>query len=562
MRDFVKRKTVLVKAGSSTSRDREALTRRLPSSRSSWPRWSSSRRRGRGAQTTRAVNTPADGSGTAGCTTAPGGCTLRAAIDAAVAGDIVSVPAGTYVLTIGELQIDTSMSILGADARTTVISGNNASRVARISGSGTAAAISGVTLTGGNGTSQFPGSGQGGALFQPVNLDTSLTLTNGTISGNTAALGGGIASGGRLVMTGSTVSGNQANSAVAAAQGGGIYQALSTDPAGFAVIIASTVSGNSTTGTGGGIYAAGAVALDRTTIAGNTAATGSGLFSGRRRDAINDTIVTAATGTACGGDTTPITGTHNLSDDATCTFTDTGDIQNADPLLGTLQNNGGPTNTQALGAGSPAIGAANAGTCSGTDQRGVARPQQGTCDIGAFEYVPPPPPPPGLPPPVAGRLVNALPKSGTVKIKLPGRRRFRVLAQGEQIPVGTTIDTLKGRVTLVAAADKKGGTATSDFYGGIFKLSQTKAAEADHDLEAGREAQLPQARQGDRGGEEEEAQAVGGRQGPVPHPGVVQLGDRARHEVARPGQLHEHAHASRARPRDRAGLRQTQDRHP
>jgi hypothetical protein len=101
--------------------------------------------------------------------------------------------------------------------------------------------------------------------------------------------------------------------------------------------------------------------------------------------------------------------------------------------------------------------------------------------MGAFEYHPPPPPPPpgsppGLPPPVIGKLVNALPKSGTVKIKLPGKHSFRVLSQGEQIPVGTIVDTLKGRVTLVAAADKNGGTATADFYGGIFKLTQTKGS--------------------------------------------------------------------------------------
>ena len=44
-----------------------------------------------------------------------------------------------------------------------------------------------------------------------LGLATSVTLTNVTISGNTATLGGGIANSGRLVMTGSTVSGNQAN---------------------------------------------------------------------------------------------------------------------------------------------------------------------------------------------------------------------------------------------------------------------------------------------------------------------------------------------------------------
>jgi hypothetical protein len=72
--------------------------------------------------------------------------------------------------------------------------------------------------------------------------------------------------------------------------------------------------------------------------------------------------------------------------------------------------------------------------------------------------------------------VNATPKRGVVRIKLPGRKRFRRLTEGEQLPVGTTIDTLKGRVTLVAAANRRGGTATSDFYGGVFKVTQTKGS--------------------------------------------------------------------------------------
>ena len=67
--------------------------------------------------------------------------------------------------------------------------------------------------------------------------------------------------------------------------------------------------------------------------------------------------------------------------------------------------------------------------------------------------------------------MNLLPKSGTVKVKLPGRRRFRELSEGEQLPVGTTVDTLKGRVTLVAA-----GGQTADFYAGIFKIGQGKGS--------------------------------------------------------------------------------------
>ena len=74
------------------------------------------------------------------------------------------------------------------------------------------------------------------------------------------------------------------------------------------------------------------------------------------------------------------------------------EITGQDPKLGPLTNNGGPTETRALLHGSPAIDAGNPATpgsggnaCEATDQRGVARPQDGdaggvaTCDIGAFE---------------------------------------------------------------------------------------------------------------------------------------------------------------------------------
>jgi hypothetical protein len=56
------------------------------------------------------------------------------------------------------------------------------------------------------------------------------------------------------------------------------------------------------------------------------------------------------------------------------------------PKLGPLADNGGPTPTRALKAGSPAIDAAGGKPCSTTtDQRGVTRPKGPKCDIGAFE---------------------------------------------------------------------------------------------------------------------------------------------------------------------------------
>jgi hypothetical protein len=55
----------------------------------------------------------------------------------------------------------------------------------------------------------------------------------------------------------------------------------------------------------------------------------------------------------------------------------------ADPLLLPLADNGGPTWTRALQAGSPAVDAGNPAACPALDQRGYLR--QGACDIGAYE---------------------------------------------------------------------------------------------------------------------------------------------------------------------------------
>ena len=86
---------------------------------------------------------------------------------------------------------------------------------------------------------------------------------------------------------------------------------------------------------------------------------------------------------------------YNLSSDGTCNFKNTGDLNNTDPKLGSLQNNGGPTQTQALLSGSLAIDAGNPSGCKDsqghlltTDQRGQPRPDKedkGGCDMGAYE---------------------------------------------------------------------------------------------------------------------------------------------------------------------------------
>lgn len=80
---------------------------------------------------------------------------------------------------------------------------------------------------------------------------------------------------------------------------------------------------------------------------------------------------------------------HNLDSDDSCFLTATGDLPRRNPLLAALSDNGGPTETVAPRAGSPAIDAGAAHGCPQHDQRGVARPQGAACDIGAVEYVAP-----------------------------------------------------------------------------------------------------------------------------------------------------------------------------
>ncbi|MGE0324160.1 MAG: choice-of-anchor Q domain-containing protein [Polyangiaceae bacterium] len=63
-----------------------------------------------------------------------------------------------------------------------------------------------------------------------------------------------------------------------------------------------------------------------------------------------------------------------------------GSLISADPMLGPLQDNGGPTLTMAPLQGSPVLDGANDAYCEAADQRGLARPSGDHCDIGAVEH--------------------------------------------------------------------------------------------------------------------------------------------------------------------------------
>jgi hypothetical protein len=514
------------------------------------------------------VNTTSD-AGTGGCNAVE--CTLREAIGVARPIDTVRVPAGVYVLTQGDLFLNAER-IVGAGARSTIVDGNAQRRVFTVNSAGAAGSdttVTGVTVRNGNGTSTSTAGGNG--IGGGINVQSgNLALNSSHVVGNTAGgPGGGIAlaGGGNLTMIATTVAGNTATGR--SVEGGGI--GVTGENAGIG-LLNSTVSGNraisifGNPGMGGGIFAGSVprLVLINATIAGNEAATGGGIVisspANLQISGMNNTIVTGNSGGACGGPLANMTTHHNLVQDSTCALSGTGDVQGVNATLLGLTNNGGPTDTRALPAGSPAID--KGGSCSQTDQRGIARPA-GACDIGAFEYVAPTltvnvsvvndsggtagslpyrvtrngadvagspasanssftlepgtfnvssalagytvtfggdcspagdvtlgenqtkactlvandnaPVSSPLPPPVLRKTVNMTPARGTIRIKRPGQKRFRRLAaEGAQLPVGTTVDALKGRVRIVAASDGQGGTDTADFYGGMFRIGQTK----------------------------------------------------------------------------------------
>ncbi len=349
------------------------------------------------------------------CLTANGNCTLRAAIqqaNASAGADTVVLPAGTYTLTRagggdenGDLDIKSDLTIAGEGSGASVINGGALERVFEVH-AGASADFIGVTIT----------NGLGGLLM----TNAFVTITNSTITGNAGGLGGGIeANGFQLTISNSTISNNTAS-----LDGGGLH----VQNTGLS-ISNTTISGNTGGITGGGIYLAFDANATRTltnvTISGNAANDGAGVYAGSAFTAQSVTI----TGNAAASSGDGISGAaslfqtiiaangsencfspgnnivssgFNLDDDGTCGLSQPTDLAVADALLGPLAGNGGPTLTHALLPGSPAIdaGPSNAAQCPGADQRGVARPLDGDgdtnaiCDIGAFEaeYVPPPAP--------------------------------------------------------------------------------------------------------------------------------------------------------------------------
>jgi CSLREA domain-containing protein len=309
-------------------------------------------------------------------------CSLRDAVATAAPGDTIQIPAGHYVLTLGRIDITKDLTLAGSGARTTVIDGNASSKIFSIVGIFNVE-LDDLSLVNGNDT-------EGGAIsaisFTPPAV-LALTIRRCTFANNQTSFQGAAMNLQRVALTieDSTFSNNHAGFF----SGGGAISALGVGGS----IVNSTFSGN-TAGTAsalnlGGISIA-PVSLINNTITANQATRLVAAISSFFADlTLSNNIIAGNVGGDCRLSSAMTD--HNLDSDNTCLLTGPGDLPGTNPLLGPLADNGGPTDTHALLAGSPALDAGNNSTCPAADQRGVTRPQGPFCDMGAFELVPPTP---------------------------------------------------------------------------------------------------------------------------------------------------------------------------
>jgi hypothetical protein len=348
------------------------------------------------------------------------------------------------------LTIGKSLKVIGSGANTTIIDGGGVKSVFTIS-TGVTVTLTRVTIQHGSAqqsgggiynrgvltisTSTIRGNEAGGSCSHSCHSSGGaiynsgvLTISTSTIRGNEAVDGtfvrrcsygcspsaGGIFNLGTLTIINSTIAGNSAIANCVSgcgAGGGGIVNGTNAT----LTMNNSTLSGNvaearcafvppllSCLAVGGGIDTGGTLIINNSTVSGNAAYPtraggvpqdlGDEIFGGATLQ--NSIVANGPSGANCSGGPMTSKG-YNLSSDNSCNFNGPGDMNNIDPKLGPLQNNGGPTQTQALLSGSPAIDAGNPSGCRDsngsllkTDQRGMPRPNPedtGGCDMGAYE---------------------------------------------------------------------------------------------------------------------------------------------------------------------------------
>jgi CSLREA domain-containing protein len=392
------------------------------------------------------VNTLADGA-----PAADGNLTLREAVLAASTdaafGDALAGEASDQIfftsdLTGGTILLDGAQGTLAVDAGDLAIlgpgggpagitvDGQDAITVFRVGSSAGTVLLQDLTLTRGS------GSGGGGLL----NEGAATTLRNVIISNSEADLGGGVANTGTLTVERSRIVGNRAPDDL----GGGILNSggtltvtettldanfasagggLANESDGDVTVRRSTVSNNATDGPGAGILNdSGTLQVFNSTLAFNRVGRG---FGGAGGIGIEDGTVTVVQSTVYGntGLSGELTGVGGIDNRGADTFTlansivarnvsdsgnpnvrgtinvDNDNFVGGDPLLGPLQDNGGPTLTLAPLPGSPVLDAGTnvfatqtgqaGGTALTTDQRGFTRIVGPAVDQGAVEVFAP-----------------------------------------------------------------------------------------------------------------------------------------------------------------------------
>ena len=353
---------------------------------------------------------------------------------------------GTVTLTSGELAIDSSVSIDAAVAAPVTVSAGGASRVIQVA-AGAQVSINDLTIRDG------VASPRGGGILNngELSLERVVVTDNLENSGGAASFdlgGGGIytGEGATLNLTDSTVSDNSTvnqpaggvygflnstitvtRSTISGNVGGDVAGGLRT--LGVATIQNSTISGNTSSAWhGGALFATdGSVTIANSSIVGNNAPDGTagGLMVATFGTPVDVSIVDsviADNGTySCqteGGSAASLTslGGNVVTDDSCAAVPSDTVVTPGAAGVAALADNGGPTLTHALEAGSPALDSASS-ACPSTDQRGVSRPQGSSCDVGSFEREP-------------GPAVEPAPAiEPALKVTAPGHTRLRINLQ-------------------------------------------------------------------------------------------------------------------------------------
>ena len=343
-----------------------------------------------------------DDDGTASaCTAAANDCSLRGAIGNA---DVASIAfqsglKGTIALQSALPNLARDITLTGSAAGIVISGdsdGNGTPDVPLFTVMGGTVNIFNVTLAkgkgtqgakGADGTSTTPGAIGGLGTGAVTARGGALNLSGCTLNGNVGGQGGD----GGSASQGSTTKGGPGRygAGILELNGGNVSLTNCTLANNVGGAGGSSVSSFGGNGVGAINVNAGVLNINQTTIVNNVGGAGGAGSAGRvgttdggglsnggsTTTTLNNSLVVGNTGGNLAG--IAPTGNYNITAGTTTAV-----------KLGPLADNGGPTQTIALLAGSPALNAGDPAVAGGFDQRGQARVQQGRMDIGAFEAAP------------------------------------------------------------------------------------------------------------------------------------------------------------------------------